>query len=280
MVQDERVGTSIAFRQENRTLAGVSVQVLAGGQGEPVVLLHDFDYINQVSPFLELLARDFSVLVPSHPGFGASELPGHFRSIDDLVYLYLSALRDLFGTEPVHMIGCGLGGWIAAEMAVRCTHHIRDLVLVDAIGIKISEPGQRDIADIFVLSDDELLAAGWADQERGRQLTKFPRMDDVSEEELLAFYRARETVALLAWKPFMHNPRLRSYLARIDVPTLVLWGEHDGIVQPSYGEAYAREMPNAEFKTIAAAGHYPYLETPHSFVAAVTPFLRSHQGSS
>jgi len=70
----------------------------------------------------------------------------------------------------------------------------------------------------------------------------------------------------------MHNPKLRR-LARIDRPTLVLWGESDRIVRPEYGRVYAQLIPGARFQTIPAAGHYPYLERPEAFVSAVAAFL-------
>ena len=99
-------------------------------------------------------------MCPSHPGFGHSSLPESFDAIDDLAYAYLDLLR---GSGPMHVLGAGFGGWIAAEMAIRCTHDIRSLVLVDALGIKVGDRLQADIADMFVVSPEELVAAGWHD---------------------------------------------------------------------------------------------------------------------
>jgi pimeloyl-ACP methyl ester carboxylesterase len=259
--------------EEQRQLAGVTLQVLSGGKGEPLLLLHDCDYLNRPYPYLEALAQRFDVVVPSHPGFGHSDLPPDFRLVEDIAYLYLTALRELFGDRPCSIIGCGFGGWIASEMAIRCTHGIRKLVLVDALGVKVSEPTVRDIADLFVLTSEELIRAAWLDPELGRQSMRLPQATDASEDELVVFYRDRQTAALLAWNPFMHNPNLLRHLSRIDVPTLVLWGEADRIVKPSYGERYAQRIPGAEFRTVANAGHYPYLEQPESFVATVETFL-------
>ena len=71
----------------------------------------------------------------------------------------------------------------------------------------------------------------------------------------------------------MYNPRLKVWLRRIAVPTLVLWGESDGIVTPEYGRAYAGLIPGARFETIPAAGHHPELEQPKMFVDRVVRFL-------
>jgi pimeloyl-ACP methyl ester carboxylesterase len=72
----------------------------------------------------------------------------------------------------------------------------------------------------------------------------------------------------------MYNPKLRGWLGRISVPTLVLWGESDGLVTPAYGRAYAAEIPGARFETIPGAGHYPHVEQPETFAARVVDFVK------
>jgi len=234
--------------------------------------LHDQEYLNAWHPFLQSLATSFSVVAPSHPGFGRSDLPRDFDTIDDLAYLYLDLLAAL-GLGPAHLIGLGLGGWIAAEVAVRCSHQIDRLVLVDAVGIKVSGPTSRDIADTFVVGPRELLELAWHDPAAGEERMKLPGLGSFSEDELVTLLRNRQSAALFAWKPFMHNPKLKGRLARINRPTLVLWGESDRIVGPEYGRAYAERIPGARFQLIPAAGHYPYLEQPEAFVQAVRAFL-------
>jgi pimeloyl-ACP methyl ester carboxylesterase len=267
---------STARQEERRTVGQVSLQVFTGGQGERLVVLHDHEYVNKWEPYEEMLGQHFAVIAPSHPGYGSSDLPRDFDTIDDYAYCYLDLLRDL-GRAPVNLMGFGLGGWIAAEVAVRCTHHIRRLVLVDAVGIKVGDRTTRDIADTFVIGAKEFLGLAWHDPEAGAQQMQLAGLGNYSEEELVTILRGRQTTALFAWKPFLHNPKLRPWLRRIDVPTLVLWGESDKIVTPEYGRAYADSIPGARFQTIPAAGHYPYLERPEAFTAAVTAFLQDSE---
>ncbi len=270
-------GTAAAMigehQEETRTVGGVQLQVLSGGRGDPLLVLHDYEYYNEWQPFEAALSASYSVLVPSHPGFGASEFPPHFDSIDDLAYVYLDLLRDL-GSDRVSVLGLGVGGWIAAEVAVRCTHHLRRLVLVDAVGIKVGGVTDRDITDTFIIGPKDFLQVAWHDPAAGAEQMKLAGLTQLAEPELTTVLRNRQTAAILTWKPFMHNPALRRRLARIDVPTLVLWGESDRIVSPDYGRAYAAAIPGARFQSIPAAGHYPYLEQPEPFVAAVSAFLR------
>jgi pimeloyl-ACP methyl ester carboxylesterase len=250
---------------------GLDLEFLAGGKGEPLIVLHDQEYLNTDWPFLDRLAEHFSVMVPSHPGFGQSQLSEQIDSLDDVVYVYLDLLRDL-GKGAVRLMGLGLGGWIAAEIAIRCTHDLKRLVLVDSVGIKVGGYTDRDIADNFVMDTNAFLKASWHDAQAGAGVMKLPT-PDLPEEDIVTLLRNRQTTALLTWKPFMHNPKLRQRLRRVNVPTLVVWGDSDGIVSPDYGRSFAGSIPGAQFTTIANAGHYPYLEQPEAFDQAVLPFL-------
>jgi pimeloyl-ACP methyl ester carboxylesterase len=71
----------------------------------------------------------------------------------------------------------------------------------------------------------------------------------------------------------MHNPRLRQWLRRIDIPTLVLWGARDRFTLPEYGASFAAAIPAARFEVLEAAGHYPHIEQPERFVEVVANFL-------
>src|SRR5436190_14126511 len=144
-----------------------TLECFKGGSGDSVLILHDIDYVNAWQPFEALLASDYALSVPSHPGFGASERPDWLDSVDDLAYVYLDLLRDL---GPSHVIGLGFGGWLAAEMAVRSDDDMRSLMLVDAVGIKAGDHLTRDIADTFVMKPREFLEAAWHDAEAGAGL--------------------------------------------------------------------------------------------------------------
>ncbi len=264
--------TSVTPQEEHITIQGVPLQVFRGGQGPTLLVLHDYEVVTEWLPYHAALAQRFSVIAPSHPGFGASERPENIENIDDLAYLYLDYLEGL-GAEPVDILGMGMGGWIAAEVAIRSSHSIRRLVLADAVGIKISGPTEVDILDTFILTGKQLLEASWHDQALGAQRMKLAYTPDLTYEEVVPMARNRESAIRFGWKPFMHNPKLRQWLHRITVPTLVLWGENDRIVRPDYGRAFQQAIPGAKFQAIPEAGHYPYLERPEEFVDAVTAFL-------
>ena len=184
----------------------------------------------------------------------------------DLIRLYL-ALLDALPGEKVTLIGLSFGGWLAAEVAVASCHRIDKLILVDPVGIKIGGREERDILDVFNTNPAEVRRTSWPDPAKG------PDYDAMTDEELVIHARNWEALCLYAWHPYMYNPQLKRWLGRIAAPTLVLWGDSDGIVTPDYGRAYAGLIPGAQFETIAGAGHHPEQEQPEKFVQAVTGFL-------
>jgi pimeloyl-ACP methyl ester carboxylesterase len=249
------------------TVLGIELDLLRRGKGRPLLMLHGFDTIDAEAPFLDLLDRHAAIIAPSSPGFGHSPRPKDFDTVYDLVHLYLAALDALPG-EKTSLLGFSFGGWLAAEIAAACTHRIDKLLLVDPLGIKVSDRETPDILDIFNRSPDEVRRCSWHDAQRAA-----PDYDAMSDAALVLHARNREALCRYAWHPYMYNPQLPRWLGRIDVPTLVLWGESDRIVTPDYGRAYARMIPGARFEAIRHAGHHPEIEQPAAFVERVIRFL-------
>jgi pimeloyl-ACP methyl ester carboxylesterase len=249
------------------SVAGVSLELVERGQGRPLLFLHAGEGLAPEQPWLELLSRSYRVIAPWHPGYSNSPLIDWVGSVDDLAYLYLDLAADM-KLEDAVLGGACFGGWVAAELMVRSTARFSHLVLVDPLGIKISGREERDIADMHALPRAEYLRLAWADPAKGDvDFTKLP------ESELAAIVRAREAFALYGWKPYMHNPRLKRWLHRIDRPTLLLWGAEDRIVTAAYGEGWRQAIAGARLETIRQAGHFPHLEQPEAFVERVSAFV-------
>ncbi|MBV8737735.1 MAG: alpha/beta hydrolase [Alphaproteobacteria bacterium] len=249
------------------TVAGIELEVLRRGTGRPILLLHGFDTVDPEARFLEALAHHGEIIAPSAPGFGNSPRPKDFDTVYDLVHLYLAVLTALPG-DNIAVLGFSFGGWLAAEIAAACTHRIDRLILIDPLGIKISDRDTPDILDIFNRSPDEVRRCSWHDPDRYA-----PDYDAMSDEQLVIHARNREALCLYAWHPYMYNPQLPRWLGRIDVPTLLIWGASDRVVSPEYGRAYAGMIPGARFELIERAGHNPEIEQPETFVDHVARFL-------
>jgi pimeloyl-ACP methyl ester carboxylesterase len=255
------------LQRETIAIAGVELDLFEQGEGPPILFLHSAQGFMPEHPYVPLLAARHRLIAPSHPGFGTSSLPDWIDAVDDIAYIYLE-LMDRLGLAQADVIGCSIGGWIAAELATKSPERVRRLVLAGPVGVKTGPVDRLDIPDIFAIPQSEMERRLFHDPER-------MRMDPsrLSDEQLAIGARNRETLALLVWEPYMHNPKLRHRLHRVTAPTLFLRGESDGLVSAEYLAAYARLLPNARTATIAAAGHAPQVEQPDAFAAAVLKFL-------
>ena len=253
--------------EELVAIGGAEIEVTRHGKGSPLLLLPGEDMLEAESAFLAGLAQRFEVIHAAPPGFGRSSRPDWLTQPADQAYLLLSLVKKL-GLTRVPTIGCSLGGWIAAEMAVMDDDCFSRLVLIDPYGVKLGGPTERDFADIYQLGPVKTAALKFREPDRmTRDLAK------LGDEELARIARDRESFARFAWEPYLHNPKLKHLLYRVTAPTLILWGEKDGIASADYARGYAKLIAGARVATIADAAHYPHIEQPDAVLRQVTEFL-------
>jgi len=245
-------------------VAGASIRLFRGGSGQPLMFLHGAGGHTGWMVFLEELSQRFAVFAPEHPGFGQSDDPPWLDDVADLAYFHLDLLEAL-GLERVHLMGASLGGWVAAELAVRNTARLASLTLVGAVGITAA--GEA-IPDIFRMPVEENLRRYYANPERAAR-----RVADLGKTDMNLAAKTSATVTRLAYRPRFHNPGLAKWLHRIDVPTLLLWGAKDGLVSPQFGEAYQALIPGSRLIVLPEAGHAPFDEQRDAFLAAFYEFV-------
>lgn len=246
---------------------GIRIDTVQRGTGSPLLFLHPSIGLDPTIPVLDRLATGAHVIAPSHPGFGNSEQPPSFDSVDDLAYFYLDLLDEL-DLKNVTLVGASFGGWIAAEMAVKSTARLARLVLANTVGIKVGSRETRDIADIFAMTDQEFIERAYANPALGARDYKV-----MAEADVRIAARNREATARYGWSPYMHDPKLKGRLHRIKIPTLLLWGDRDRILSEPYGRAYAAAIPDARFEAMTQAGHFPHLDQPDEFARRVHAFM-------
>ena len=244
---------------------GIEIELTRKGKGAPLLLLHGGSGPTPNAPFVGKLAERFEVFVPGHPGFGTSPLPAQYDHIDDLAYFYLD-LMDELKLKDVTLMGFSLGGWLSMEIAVKSTARLKRLILVDSVGCKFGGPTDRDIADMFANSPEQMAKLMWHDP------SKAPDPSKLTDEQALIAGRNREAMAVYGWEPYLHNPKLKGRLHRVNVPTLVIWGASDRLVTPDYGRKLAACIPGAKFELIEGAGHAPNVEQPEKFFTLVNAF--------
>ncbi len=225
------------------------------------IWLHD-TFGNRSTPGRELLAKTIPLSTPQLPGFDGN--PDGIDGPEDIVFWLL----DLLGDDRPALIGCGLGGWMAAELAVRYPERLSALVLVDAYGLQV--PGAL-AEDEFALTPRLLRPLLFTRPESPEALDWLPDQEPPERHE--ATLRARVGAARLAWQ-FPYSVKLRSRLVRARVPSLVVWGAEDRLVPAAHGHAYASGLPEARLEILPGVAHSPDVEAPQRFVDVVGSFLR------
>jgi pimeloyl-ACP methyl ester carboxylesterase len=252
------------YAESTITLRDTRVRVLRGGSGVPLIFLHGASGHVGWLPFLDRLSQRFDVIAPEHPGFGASDDPPWLDRPSDLAYFYLDLIEAL-KLDHVHLMGTSLGGWIAAELAIRNTTQVASLTLVCAVGIV---PDGPPIDDLFRISAEENARRFYFDPGRARR-----RIESLASADARLLVKNRSTVVRLAY-PCFANLDLAKWLHRINVPTLLIWGANDGLVPIRFGETYRRLIPDSKLVVISEAGHAPFEEKPDAFLDALADFLQ------
>jgi len=263
-------------RPETISMSGIDVEIVraGGGKGRTLLYLHAPDGIGSClmdAPHITALSAHFDVVAPSHPGFGTTGLPRHFRDVDDLAYFYLDLIEHL-RLKDLIVVGSSFGGWIASEIAIRCQERISALVLAAPMGLSIWNDPSKRILDLISVPIAELPATLFHDQARG--MAAFGNLDfaAMDEDAVIRFVRNRESLTLFGWSPVLSSARLPDWLHRIKVPTHLVWGRNDAVVPPALAGEYRKRIPGCTAELIDQAGHYLHLEQPEKFAEAVVAF--------
>ena len=242
-----------------------AITLRRAGSGRALLVLHGASDCGMWFPWLDNLAASHDVMLPEHPGFGSSDTPPWLDTIADLANFNLDLLDDL-AIASLDLVGFDLGGWIAAELAVRNGARLSSLTLVGAAGLHVEGVAQ---ADPFLGSDEERMRDLFHRQERATAFLQ-RALDPALEDTRL---KNETTAARLTWAPRGHDPHLRKWLHRIKAPTLVIWGAHDRLYPKEHAVAFGNLIPGAKVTIIPGCGHLPHIEQPDAFAAALTSFL-------
>lgn len=271
----------------NRSLSGLSahtvqaagheVHYLAGGQGQPVVLLHGiFAEKDHWVDFARPLTGAYRVIAPDLPGFGASgrhegeayDYPAQVRRLGELL--------DALGLERVHLAGNSMGGTIAVLFALEQPGRVASVALIGSPhGIRAPRASTMD----------RLIDAGQAPLV-ARTPEQFDRMLDLvfAQRPFLPWpvlHATREAALAQAdsnqriWNAQLaHRHLLDERIDALRAPTFVLWGDADQVFDVSGAEALRRRLPAAEVQLLPGAGHLPMMEQPRASAEAYARFLQ------
>jgi pimeloyl-ACP methyl ester carboxylesterase len=244
--------------------------LMHAGEGPPFVYLHSTLYEAFMwLPFYQAWAKQFRVLVPTHPGFGQSGGFDQVDSIEDMAFHYVE-LFDTLGLDEVILGGVSLGGWIAAEFACRWPERVNKLWISGAPGLWAEE---QPMPDLFRYMQNRPMLRKLLFHDPESYVAKMVIQDNPAPERMMAAYQSMTVLARLVWeRPY--DPKLAKRLARVRCPTLLLWGESDRLVPPAYGRKYHEYLPHAEFKLLSQCGHLGMFERETEFVDVIANFCK------
>jgi pimeloyl-ACP methyl ester carboxylesterase len=252
----------MGFHERHLDVNGIDTAVFTAGDGPPVVLFHGAGTSTGFDSMLPI-AEHNQLIIAHHPGFGASGDPA-YGSVADLARHQLDVL-DQLGIGEFALIGHSMGGWMAATLATFAASRLTKLVLAAPAGLHSTD---HPMVDLQTVPPEELLSYLAAD------LSIFGPMDGPPPPE---FVEAREREAaswakIAAGRP--HDPMLGRWLHRVDVPTLIVWGEADRLIPIGQAAEWCDLLPRATVTTFAGTGHLLFDERTEA-VAAVAEFVRA-----
>ncbi len=240
-----------------------------GGSGEPLLFLHGSGGLHE-GEYLDLLAKDFTVYAPSHPGFGETEGLEHIDDIIDLA-LYYHDFMDAAGIESAHVVGHSLGGMLAAEIAALCPHRVRRLVLANPVGLWRDD---APVLDFFALPPDQLIPYIIHDPESEAVRAGMPTPDSPEAMVEALYQRTQSFTAAGKFLWPIPDKGLKRRIHRIQSPTLIIWGESDGLVPATYAEDFKSSIKGSRVAILPECAHMPMFEKRDEFVSLITEFLQ------
>ena len=251
---------------------GFPCRVWTKGQGPKLGFLAGLGGLPRWLPFLDRLAETHTVIAPSLPGYpgatGHTELDTHLDWV-----LAVRQLVDKAGLAGADLVGASVGGAFAAEMAAIFPGHVRRLALIAPFGLF---DDREPAADPWAQRKEVLPGLMCADGEKWNALVAPPDGAN-SVEWPIEMTRASEAAARAFWP--LGNTGLHKRLGLIASPTLILWGDRDALLPPSYAQKFATRINGginggSRVELVADAGHLAYLDQPETVARAVLGHFR------
>jgi pimeloyl-ACP methyl ester carboxylesterase len=261
--------TAVPAARDQVILVGdVPVAVRRGGEGPPILVLHDELGFPGWMSWNDRLAATHELILPMQPAYGQTPKVDWIRSYRDLGGFYARMVREQ-GWDGAPVIGFSAGAYIAAEMAAACPDIFSRMVLVGPLGLR---PTDGEIFDFLAVTIRTHVAATVSKVDAPEFAEIYG--GEMTPEQFELFEDARAETARIGWEPFMFDPSLGHLLEGVgDLPTLLIRGGDDLIAPEGCVRAYEAVLPNSTTVAIKGVGHRPEIEDPDAFLSAVTAFL-------
>jgi pimeloyl-ACP methyl ester carboxylesterase len=244
----------------------VPVRYFEGGSGPDLVYLHGAGGVTAEDPFLVALAAKHHVYAPLIPGFGDSEEAPEIRDMLDFTLHSWDVVEALGLKHPI-LVGHSMGGMIAAEMAAIAPNDLTRLALIAPAGLW---DDAHPVADVFSTLPFEMPQLLFHDPVAGAAILTAGR--NVEDPGFLQAYLVANARQLgMAGRILFPIPErgLSQRLYRIKAKTVVVWGDSDRLISPTYAHAFKKGIPDARLVSIPEAGHMVIVEKTAAVVEAI-----------
>jgi pimeloyl-ACP methyl ester carboxylesterase len=248
---------------------------VTSGAGTPVVLLHAFPLDGRMwAPQVEALAGTYQLIVPDLRGFGAAREQAVEEAGVDLLADDVARLLDDRGLDRVVLGGLSMGGYVALAFVRRHADRLGGLLLLDT---KAGADSEQARADRLAMAERVLAeGADFLPEAMLPRLLGKTSLDERPElvERVTVLVREQDPRAIAgAQRGMAARPDAGDVLETIAVPTLVVTGEEDAVVEPELGRELAAAIPGGRFLLVERAGHLSNLEQPDVVNEALLDFL-------
>lgn len=262
----------------------VYLEANAGEGKETVLLVHGFaaekDNWTRMADSLE----DYHVIAPDLPGHGESSFNGDLFYGYDVQSLRLARFVDALGLEQFHIVGNSMGGAISALYAYRHPHRVLSLGLIDAVGFYGDEPS--DLEMVLEKNEDNPLIV--------ESIDDFDRLIEYAmHQPPFMPWPAKSVLTRKAMKRTQANKHIFTHIRKeaeaakyadgfvhvfeqLNMPTLVLWGEEDRVLDVSSVDKFFEHTPHVEVNVLMDIGHAPMLEVPQQTAFILQDFWQRH----
>lgn len=247
------------------------------GSGEPpLLLLHGFDSsVLEFRRLQPLLARSQQTWAVDLWGFGFTDRPSGTDFAPSDIKAHLYAFWQAAIARPVVLVGASMGGAAAIDFALTYPDAVSRLILLDSAGI-----GTGPVAGKYLFPPLDYLAAEFLRRPGVRDRISYSayfdkrfNSDDARGCAALHLESPDWHRALIAFTKSGGFPSFATQLSHIQAPTLIVWGQEDGILGTDDAETFRQAIPNSRLVWIPCCGHVPHLERPQTTARAIAAFL-------
>jgi pimeloyl-ACP methyl ester carboxylesterase len=245
---------SVEIEHHTVRVGGATVRYQAAGHGQPILMIHGLSGSTRWwRPVVPAFAAHFRVHLINLPGFGAGLERGRLLPLAR-VPSWIEEWAGVVGLSRMHVLGHSMGGYIAMRLAAQFPERLSRMVLVDAAGIPVVAhlPGYAlPLMRASTALSPQFLPALAADAMRAGPWNLLRAAMDLQQQDA------------------------RPFLADIEAPTLIVWGQDDVLVPPTVGKLLHRGIRGSKLTIIPGAGHVPMYDRPRQLIDTVLPFLCS-----